>query len=129
MHATALWAPDIKALFAGDLVFNQVFLWLGEHRPENVQAWKQALDTLAALQPDMVVAGHAKPGLPNDASGIAFSRAYLEAWPKLVALAKDLPDLQARVKAAFPDAIDVLNDFILPNSADVAKGVQPVWTE
>ena len=129
VHATALWAPDIKALFPGDLVFNQVFLWLGEHGPENVEAWKHSLDTLAALKPDMVVAGHAKPGLPNDISGITFSRAYLEAWPRLVAEAKDSPDLQARVKAAFPQAIDVLNDFILPNSADVAKGAQPVWTE
>ena len=129
VHATALWAPDIKALFAGDLVFNQVFLWLGEHEPGNVEGWKHSLDTLAALKPEMVVAGHAKPGLPNDASGIEFSRAYLEAWPRLVAQAKDSPDLQARVKAAFPQAIDVLDDFILPNSADVAKGVQPVWTE
>jgi glyoxylase-like metal-dependent hydrolase (beta-lactamase superfamily II) len=129
IHATALWAPDIKALFAGDLVFNQVFLWLGEHRPENVTAWRQSLDTLAALEPEIVVAGHAKPGLPNDTSGIAFSKAYLDAWPKLVAQAKDSPDLQARVKKAFPDAIDVLNDFILPNSADVAMGVQQPWEE
>ena len=34
VHATALWAPDIAALFAGDLVFNKVHLWLGEHRPK-----------------------------------------------------------------------------------------------
>lgn len=129
VHATALWAPDIKALFAGDLVFNQVHLWLGEHRPENVAAWAKALDELAALEPEIVVAGHAKPGLPNDASGIAFSRAYLDAWSRLVAEAKDSKDLQARVKAAFPETIDVLNDFILPNSADVAMGEQPPWEE
>lgn len=129
VHATALWAPDIKALFPGDLVFNQVFLWLGEHKRENVAAWRASLDTLDALHPELVVAGHAKPGLPNDESGIAFSKAFLDAWPKLVADAESSPDLQAKVKAAFPQAIDVLNDFILPNSADVAMGVQPVWTE
>lgn len=128
-NATALWAPDIRALFPGDLVFNQVFLWLGEHEPANVAAWTQSLDMLASLKAEMVVAGHAKPGLANDASGIEFSRAFLEAWPKLVAQAKDSADLQARVKAAFPEAIDVLDDFILTNSADVAKGEQPVWTE
>jgi len=128
-HATALWALDIKALFPGDLVFNQVFLWLGEHGPENVEAWKQSLDTLAALQPELVVAGHAKPGLPNDISGITFSREYLDAWSQFVPQSKDSQDLEARVKAAFPDAIDVLNDFILPNSAQVAMGEQPRWTE
>lgn len=129
VHATALWAPDIKALFPGDLVFNQVFLWLGEHRPEQVAGWRQSLDTLAALRPEIVVAGHAKPGLANDMSGIEFSRAFLTAWPELIAQAKDSPDLQARARAAFPDAIDVLDNFILPNSADVAMGVQQPWTE
>jgi hypothetical protein len=31
LHATVLWAPSIRALFAGDLLFNQMHLWLGEH--------------------------------------------------------------------------------------------------
>jgi len=128
-HATALWAPDIKALFPGDLVFNQVFLWLGEHRPEQVAGWRQSLDTLAALKPEIVVAGHAKPGLANDASGIEFSREFLDAWPRLIAQSKDSADLQVRAKAAFPDAIDVLDNFILPNSADVAMGAQKPWEE
>ena len=87
------------------------------------------MDTLTALNPQMVVAGHAKPGLPNDASGIDFTRRYLEAWPGLVASAENSADLQARVRAAFPETIDVLDDFILPNSADVAMGEQQPWTE
>jgi glyoxylase-like metal-dependent hydrolase (beta-lactamase superfamily II) len=127
--STALWAPEIKALFPGDLVYNQMFLWLGEHTPADVAAWGKSLDTLAALGPEIVVAGHAKPGLPNDASGLAFSRAYLAAWPGLVAAAKDSKDLQARVKAAFPEAIDVLDGFILVNSSEVAEGEQPKWEE
>ena len=127
--STALWAPEIEALFPGDLVYNQVFMWVGEHRPEDVAAWRKALDILAALKPEIVVAGHAKPGLPNDISGIAFSMAYLDAWPGLVARSGNALELRRRAAEAFPDAIDVLDDFILKNSAEVAKGEQPIWTE
>jgi glyoxylase-like metal-dependent hydrolase (beta-lactamase superfamily II) len=129
VHATALWVPDIKALIAGDLVFNQMFLWFGEHGPQEIAAWDKSLAQFEALKPEMVVAGHAKPGLPNDGSGIAFSRKYIAEWPKLVAASKNSKDLQARVRDAFPGAIDVLDGFILVNSSEVAKGEQPRWTE
>ncbi|WP_408590737.1 MBL fold metallo-hydrolase [Novosphingobium sp.] len=129
LHATALWAPSIKALFPGDLVYNQMYLWFGEHDAAGIAAWGRSLDTLAALGPIMVVPGHSKPGLPNDVSGLAFSRKYIADWPKLVAASKDIADLRARVSAAYPQAVDVLGDFLLGNSSKVAKGEQPAWQE
>jgi len=128
-HATALWAPSIKALFPGDLVYNEMFLWLGEHRPDDVTAWARSLDGLAQLKPEIVVAGHAKPGLPNDVSGLEFSRRYLAAWPRLVAESKDSADLRDRVRKAFPDSIDILNDFLLGNSSKVAMREEQPWQE
>lgn len=129
VHATALWAPSIKALFAGDLVYNQMYLWMGEHDAAAIAGWGKALYQLAALEPVMVVPGHSKPGLPNDASGLDFSRKYIAEWPKLVAASKDSAELRARVQKAFPDAVDVLGDFLLGNSSKVAKGEQPAWQE
>ena len=129
VHATALWVPEIKALIAGDLVYNQMYLWFGEHGPQDIAAWDKSLAQFEALKPELVVAGHAKPGLPNDASGIAFSRRYIAAWPGLVAASSDSKDLEARVRKAFPAAIDVLDGFLLVNSSEVAKGEQPRWTE
>jgi glyoxylase-like metal-dependent hydrolase (beta-lactamase superfamily II) len=129
IHATALWAPSIRALFPGDLVYNEMYLWFGEHDPAAIQGWGRALDQLAALKPLMVVAGHSKPGMPSDASGIDFSRRYIAAWPGLVAASKDSADLRRRVRKAFPNSIDVLGDFLLGNSSKVAKGEQAAWTE
>ena len=129
VHATALWAPSIKALFPGDLVYNQMYLWMGEHDPAAIAGWGKALDQLAALGPVMVVPGHSKPGLPNDTSGLDFSRKYIAAWPGMVAGSKDSADLRARVQKAFPDAVDVLGDFLLGNSSRVAKGEQAAWQE
>jgi hypothetical protein len=94
-----------------------------------VAAWRESMDMLEQLQPEIVVAGHARPGLPDDASGIEFTYRYLDAWPGLVANATDSDDLQAMVRAAFPTTIDVLDDFILVNSTEVAMGEQPIWTE
>lgn len=129
VHATALWAPSIRALFPGDLVFNQMHLWLGEHDPADIVAWGKALDDLAALKPQIVVAGHSRPGLPNDVTGLTFTQSYIAAWPKLVAQSKDSADLRSRVQKTFPDAIDALDNFILGNSSKVAMKEEPKWTE
>ncbi len=58
-----------------------------------------------------------------------YPRLSRSSWPRLVAASKDSDELQARIKATFPDAIDVLDDFILINSTEVAMGEQAVWTE
>lgn len=129
VHATALWVPSIRALVAGDLVFNQMYLWMGEHRPADIAAWGHSLDALAALKPEIVVAGHAKPGLANDVSGLVFSQQYVAVWPGLVAASKDSAELRAKVQQAFPGAIDILGDFLLGTSSRVAKGEEPLWTE
>ena len=119
VHATALWAPSIKALFPGDLVYNQMFLWMGEHDAAAIAAWGKANDSFIAL----------KPGLPDDASGLEFTRRYIAEWPKLVSASTSSADLAERVKKTFPDAVDVLGDFLLGNSSRVAKGEQAAWTE
>jgi glyoxylase-like metal-dependent hydrolase (beta-lactamase superfamily II) len=129
VHATALWVPSIKALFPGDLVYNEMYLWFGEHDAAAIAGWGKSIEELAALNPVIVVAGHSKPGLPNDASGLDYSRRYIAAWPKMVAASKDSADLRARVQKAFPNSIDVLGDFLLGNSSKVAKGEQAAWQE
>ena len=129
IHATALWAPSIKALFPGDLVYNQMYLWMGEHDAAAIAAWGKANDSFIALKPEIVVSGHDKQGLTNDASGLEFTRRYIAEWPKLVSASKDSADLRARVKKAFPEAVDVLGDFLLGNASRVAMGEQAAWTE
>jgi glyoxylase-like metal-dependent hydrolase (beta-lactamase superfamily II) len=129
VHATALYAPSINALFAGDLLYNEMYLWLGEHGRKETRAWGEAIDELAALEPEIVVAGHAKPGLPDDASSLAYSRGYIDFWLDATKKAKNSAELRAMVVEAYPDSIDVLGDFLLGNSSKVAMGEEPRWTE
>lgn len=129
VHATALYAPEIGALFAGDLLFNEMHLWLGEHGRKETQAWRRAVDELAALNAEIVVPGHAKPGMPNDASSIAYTIGYLDFWLAATRKAKNSAELRAMVSKAYPETIDALGDFILGNSSKVAMGEEPRWVE
>jgi glyoxylase-like metal-dependent hydrolase (beta-lactamase superfamily II) len=126
---TILYVPEIKALFPSDMVHNQVVLWFVESDAAQIAAYRKSLDILIALKPEIVVPGHERPGLPHDASGLDFTKAYLDAWPVLAKRARNAAELVQLVKAAFPLAIDPNGDFSLITSARVTKGEEPKWDE
>ena len=128
-NATALYVPSIKALIAGDLVFHGVHLWLGEMLPAQYPDWIESLDRMIALAPEIVVAGHKIPSWNDDASSLAFTREYLVEFSRLAKDAKSSEELITAVRARYPEVIDVLDNFILVNSAQVATGEVPPWEE
>ena len=129
VHATAIYVPALQALIAGDIVFQNIYPWLGEHTPQRRQDWIAALDTLIALKPTVVVAGHQLPGDPQDASALQFTRDYIVAFDAAAARSRTSEELAAQMRAAFPKARDVLGGFILGNSAKVGVGETPPWDE
>jgi glyoxylase-like metal-dependent hydrolase (beta-lactamase superfamily II) len=129
VHATAVWIPEIKTLVAGDLLFNEMHLWLGESLKPARLAWAKSVEQLAALGATRVVAGHKKPGLPDDASAIDFTRRYLQVFEQSVGSSKTSAELSRKIQAAFPNTVDVFGDFLLPNSTKVALGEMPPWQE
>jgi glyoxylase-like metal-dependent hydrolase (beta-lactamase superfamily II) len=129
IHATALYVPSAQALICGDLCFNKIHLWLGEHNAAQYDDWLASIDKLMALKPKIVVAGHKLPGLPDDASALDFTRRYLLAFKAAAATSKTSDDLMKTIRQEFPDTRDVLDNFILVNSAKVATGEMPPWTE
>jgi glyoxylase-like metal-dependent hydrolase (beta-lactamase superfamily II) len=126
---TALWVPEMRALFPSDMVHNQVVLWFVESDAAQIAAYRQSVEQLAALDPLIIVPGHEREGMAHDASSLAFTRAYLDAWPKLAAKARNADALVQLVKMAFPQAIDPNGDFSLKTSAQVTKGEEPKWDE
>src|SRR6185369_8141640 len=61
-----VWIPSLRAVIAGDIVFN------GSHftPPKMPQDWIKTLDQIADLKPVTVVPGHQGPGVRNDSSSI-----------------------------------------------------------
>jgi glyoxylase-like metal-dependent hydrolase (beta-lactamase superfamily II) len=68
--STSLYVPSVGLIVAGDVVYNQCRMYVGDTTPESRMNWIAALDGLAALNPAMVVAGHKKPGAPDSPSTI-----------------------------------------------------------
>jgi glyoxylase-like metal-dependent hydrolase (beta-lactamase superfamily II) len=129
VHSTAVWIPDAKTLVAGDLLFNEMHLWLGEILKPGRLAWAKSVETLGALGATRVVAGHKKPGMPDDTSAIDYTRRYLQVFETAVGSSKTSAQLRAKIQAAFPNTIDVFDDFLLGNSSKVALGEEPPWQE
>jgi hypothetical protein len=68
----------VGLVVAGDAVYGDVHLYLGEakgHRPEE---WLAALDTIEALEPRVVVSGHKRDGDPDSPADIDRTRRYIE---------------------------------------------------
>ena len=72
---SVLHVPSIGLVVAGDAVYN------GYHHVESatggIRAWMKALDTVAALQPRNVVAGHRNQDLGDDPKAIGGDPALL----------------------------------------------------
>jgi glyoxylase-like metal-dependent hydrolase (beta-lactamase superfamily II) len=80
---TSLYVPSIGLVVAGDVVYNQCHMYVGDTTPESRRNWVAALDRLAALKPAIVVAGHKKPGAPDSPSAIEDTKRYLLDFDRL----------------------------------------------
>jgi glyoxylase-like metal-dependent hydrolase (beta-lactamase superfamily II) len=126
---TVIWVPDIKALFPSDMVHNEVVLWFVESDAAQIAAYRQSVEHLAAMKPDIVVPGHERAGMKHDRSSLDYTLRYLEAWPRLALKARDAADLVRLVKAEFPNSIDPNGDFSLNTGARVTMGEEAKWDE
>jgi len=102
---TALHIPAIDAVIAGDTVYNQIHPFLAASSPAEWSKWIGSVDTIAALNPRIVVAGHKKPELPdtNVREIIDSTRAYLEAFIDGVSRFAGPRELVAHMQELFPD--------------------------
>lgn len=103
---TALYIPSSGTLVAGDLVYDQVHIFMNENTtPELRQKWLTSLDTLAALNPTQIIPGHQSPDLKggDGLTAIDFTRSYLEAFDAATALPTSEEAAKALVEA-FPEA-------------------------
>jgi glyoxylase-like metal-dependent hydrolase (beta-lactamase superfamily II) len=100
-----LFEPRQRALLGGILLFDGLHVWTADSpTTADRTAWLTALDTLEALQPTFVAAGHRTSGSPTDLSAIHHTRAYLNLFEETVAAAVDAAQAKEKLLAAYPDA-------------------------
>ncbi len=100
--STSLYVPSIGLIVAGDVVYNQCRMYVGDTTPESRKNWIAALDRLAALNPTMVVAGHKKTGAPDSPSTIQDTKRYLEDFDRLQKTATSDRELFDKMTELYP---------------------------
>ena len=116
---TCLHVPSIGLVVAGDAVYNDVHLYLAESPAEGRRAWLHALDTIAALDPQAVIAGHKRPNRPDDPKNIAETRKYIHDFETLAERTTTTLDLYRGMLELHPTRV---NQGALWGSARSVKG-------
>ncbi|MCA9679611.1 MAG: MBL fold metallo-hydrolase [Kofleriaceae bacterium] len=113
-HTSTLYAPQLGALFASDLAYHDVHLWLGVGVTRDAAAaWQQVAAQLAAAYPatTTIYPGH---GAPTDPGVFAAVRGYID---DLLAVADAAADDQAAIDAMVAKYPGYANrDFLLTMS-------------
>ena len=104
-HRPYVWVPSLKAVLGNIAVFGNLHVWTADtQKLSERKAWLAQLDELLALQPAVVVPGHAAAGTALDASTIRYTRDYLVRFEQELAKAKNSAELIAALKQAYPNA-------------------------
>ena len=104
-HRSYVWIPSLEAIAGGVNVFAGLHLWTAD-TPSAAEraAWRQKLAAMAALNPAVVIPGHALPGQAQDASQISYSQAYLARFETELGRAPSGAALVEAMKKAYPNA-------------------------
>jgi glyoxylase-like metal-dependent hydrolase (beta-lactamase superfamily II) len=103
---TVLHVPSIGLVVAGDSVYNGVHQYLVESGNGGIQKWIQALDIIAALEPQKVVASHKNPALDDDPRAIEQTRKYLEDVESLSRTSHDALEFYNAMIEQYPDRLN-----------------------
>jgi glyoxylase-like metal-dependent hydrolase (beta-lactamase superfamily II) len=65
-HSSVVHVPELSLVVSGDVVYNRTHMWLSGSTPDSRANWAQALDAVAALGAQTIIAGHRDPQAPDD---------------------------------------------------------------
>jgi glyoxylase-like metal-dependent hydrolase (beta-lactamase superfamily II) len=103
---TVLHVPSLGLVAAGDVVYNNVHQYLAETGDGGWDGWHRALDVVAGLHPDHVVAGHKDAARDDEPENIELTRRYLDDAARLLAVGPTREEFFARMLAAYPDRVN-----------------------
>ncbi len=102
VDSTSLHVPSIGLVVGGDVLYNECHMCIGDTTPESRENWIAALDRLAALNPEIAVAGHKKPGAPDTPAAIEKSKRYLADFGRLQKSASSDRELYDAMTELYP---------------------------
>lgn len=91
--AAILHVPDADLVCSGDVLYNNIHMWLWNSTHESRAAWLASMDAVASLKPKTIITGHKDPAAPDDDARriLDQSRRYIEDFEKAVDIAGSAP--------------------------------------
>jgi glyoxylase-like metal-dependent hydrolase (beta-lactamase superfamily II) len=103
---TILHAPDIGLVVAGDAAYNGVHQYLAESDHQSRAEWIAALDTIEALRPRAVIAGHKRADRADDPRIVEETRQYIRDFDRIAESSATARELYDQVLALHPDRVN-----------------------
>ena len=91
--STIFHVPSCAAVVCGDVVYNNVHMMMYEADEAKREAWIASIDVIAALNAEIVVAGHKSVGAADLPENLAASQQYLRDFTSLASKGGTVEDL------------------------------------
>jgi len=104
--STVLHVPSIGLVVAGDVAYNGVHQYLAEGADGGLDAWIRALDTVRALRPRAVVAGHKNRALADDPHILDETTQYLRTAMQVLAEKPSAATYIDTMRSSYPDRLN-----------------------
>jgi glyoxylase-like metal-dependent hydrolase (beta-lactamase superfamily II) len=103
--SSALYVPQLGAVIAGDLVYNEIHQMLALTGPAEWKRWAASVDDIAALRPRTVVAGHKKPDASDDDGDtiLASTKNYILDFARIADMAASSEEIINAMQDRYPD--------------------------
>lgn len=99
-----LWIPSLRTVLASDVVFNGIHPWLGSSDEASRAAWRASLQRIAALHPQVVVAGHKRDvNAPDSPALLDHMDRYLTDFDALRKTSANGQELYQAMMQKYPD--------------------------
>jgi glyoxylase-like metal-dependent hydrolase (beta-lactamase superfamily II) len=105
-YTTCLHVPSIGLVVAGDAAYNGVHLYLAESNPRTRREWIADLDTIEALKPRAVIAGHKRPGNDDSPKIIEETRQYVRDFDRVAGTTTTARELYDKMLEFYPDRVN-----------------------
>jgi glyoxylase-like metal-dependent hydrolase (beta-lactamase superfamily II) len=102
-EGSIVYVPELSTICSGDVVYNNIHMWLYQSTPETRATWLASIDAIAAMEPRTIICGHSDPDAPdNDAQRcIAQSRTYIMDFDRAAETSSSMSELMDKMMAKY----------------------------